>query len=84
MPWPKTEELLRSICDDSEWLIRMVENLLSVTRINSGQTKITKKEEAAEEIVAAALMAFRKRYPGHARACFRAGGTTDWCPWTPF
>ncbi len=63
MPWPKTEELLRSICDDSEWLIRMVENLLSVTRINSGQTKITKKEEAAEEIVAAALMAFRKRYP---------------------
>ena len=63
MPWPQEQELLHDISEDSQWLIRMVENLLSITRISSGETKLVKREEAAEEVIAAALMAFRKRYP---------------------
>lgn len=63
MPWPQEKEMLNDISEDSQWLIRMVENLLSVTRISSGETKIVKQEEPAEEVVAAAMMAFRKRYP---------------------
>ena len=34
--------MLQSIQNDSVWLVRMVENLLSITRIDSGQVKIIK------------------------------------------
>ena len=36
------EKIITGIKEDTEWLIRMVENLLSVTRIDSGQVKIIK------------------------------------------
>lgn len=55
--------LLSQINEDSEWLIRMVENLLSVTRINDGETRVHKKVEAAEEIIAEAVRKFRTRFP---------------------
>lgn len=57
------EQLILQIKDDSQWLIRMVENLLSVTRINADTANVTKTPEAAEEIVAAAIGRIRKRYP---------------------
>jgi two-component system sensor histidine kinase KdpD len=55
-------KLLINIKEDSQWLIRMVENLLSVTRINEGTMNVTKTPEAAEEIVAEALSRIRKRF----------------------
>lgn len=55
-------KLLSNIKDDSQWLIRMVENLLSVTRINEDTANVTKTPEAAEEIVAAAISRIRKRF----------------------
>jgi two-component system sensor histidine kinase KdpD len=55
-------KLLLNIKDDSQWLIRMVENLLSVTRINEDTANVTKTPEAAEEIVAAAISRIRKRF----------------------
>lgn len=55
--------LLRQISDDAEWLIRMVENLLSITRINAGETRVHKRVEAAEEIIAEAVRKFRRRFP---------------------
>jgi two-component system sensor histidine kinase KdpD len=55
-------KLLMNIKEDSQWLIRMVENLLSVTRINEGTMNVTKTPEAAEEIVAEALSRIRKRF----------------------
>ncbi len=55
--------LISNIRDDSQWLIRMVENLLSVTRINEEETSVKKTTEVVEEVVAEAVRRFRKRYP---------------------
>lgn len=50
-----SEELLRSIRDDSEWLIGLVENLLSITRIE-GEQRLTELEpELIGEVIADAL-----------------------------
>lgn len=55
--------LLTESRDDAEWLLRMVENLLSVTRINGEGASLREEEEAAEEIVGEAVMKFHKRFP---------------------
>lgn len=57
------EALLKDIHDNSEWLIRMVENLLSVTRMQ-GAASIQKSPEMAEEIAAHAVSQIRRRFPG--------------------
>ncbi len=56
-------KLISNIKEDSQWLIRMVENLLSITRINEGTMNVVKTPEAAEEIVAEAISRIRKRFP---------------------
>ena len=62
LPRSQQEALLKEVIEDSEWLVRMVENLLSITRINAEPTRIKKTSEAAEEIVAEAVRKFRKRF----------------------
>lgn len=57
------DKLINNIKEDSQWLIHMVENLLSVTRINEGTMNVAKSPEAAEEIVAEALSHIHKRFP---------------------
>lgn len=57
-------QLVKGIQADSQWLLSMVENILSVTRITQSDMKINKAEEAAEEIVGEAVAVFRKRHPG--------------------
>lgn len=56
------DELLGDARDDAEWLVRMVENLLSITRI-SGDTEINKTPEALEELVGETAAKFKKRNP---------------------
>ncbi|MBQ9793501.1 MAG: DUF4118 domain-containing protein [Clostridia bacterium] len=56
-------KMLQSIRDDSVWLVRMVENLLSVTRIDSGNVKISKSPTVLDELVSSVLLKFKKRYP---------------------
>ncbi|KNZ43580.1 histidine kinase [Acetobacterium bakii] len=56
------DTLVANIKEDAQWLIRMVENLLSVTRINEGPMNVRKTPEAAEEIVAEAISRIRKRF----------------------
>lgn len=63
LDWHTKDKLLHHIKDDSQWLIRMVENLLSVTRINEDTANVAKTPEAAEEILAAAISRIRKRFP---------------------
>ena len=58
------QKLLQDVNEDAQWLIRMVENLLSITRISDEQAKITTEMEAAEEIVAVSVQKFSKRFPG--------------------
>lgn len=55
--------LLVDIREDALWLIRMVENLLSVTRIHDGTAHVVKSPEAVEEIVAEAIGRIRARFP---------------------
>jgi len=57
------DKLLTNIKEDSQWLIRMVENILSVTRINEGTANVAKVLEAAERIVTEAISRIRKRFP---------------------
>ena len=63
MPLENRQRLLREIVDDSDWLIRMVENLLSITRINAQPANLHKNSEAAEEVISEAVRKFRKRFP---------------------
>lgn len=58
------DKLIHDIKEDSQWLIRMVENILSVTRINEGTANVKKVPEAAEEIVAASVSRIQKRFEG--------------------
>ena len=56
-------EMLSDIREDAEWLVRMVENLLSVTRIGSGEVKIVKTPVVLEELIDSVLIKFKKRFP---------------------
>ncbi len=55
--------LLRGINEDAQWLVGMVENLLSVTKIDDSNVKIIKTETVLEELIDSVLIRFRKRYP---------------------
>lgn len=55
--------LLADVQEDSRWLIRMVENLLSVTRIDGGNVKLSKTPTVLEELIDTVLVKFRKRCP---------------------
>jgi len=61
----KEEEikLLEFIYEDSNWLLHMVENLLSVTRIREGGSAVNKTSEPLEEVVTEAIMRIRDRFP---------------------
>lgn len=56
-------KLLSEVREDARWLIRMVENLLSVTRIDGGRVQISKTPAVLEELIDDVLMKFRKRCP---------------------
>lgn len=55
--------LIANIQEESQWLIRMVENLLSVTRINESASNLVTKPEAAEEVVGEAVSRIKHRFP---------------------
>lgn len=49
---------------DAQWLMRMVENILSVTRISDGSLMIKKRNEAVEEVVGEAVTLVRSHFAG--------------------
>ena len=56
--------LLRDVRDDAQWLIRMVENLLTITRMDdSNGARVAKSPEAGEEVLETAAVKFRKQFP---------------------
>ena len=56
-------EMVKGIREDADWLLNMVENLLSVTRIRMGDTRVNTSPELLEEVVAGAVQRLRKRLP---------------------
>ncbi len=59
-------ELLEGIREDAQWLIRMVENLLSITRIGGADVKLITTSVVLEELVDSVLVKFRKGFPNQA------------------
>lgn len=57
------EIMLLNIQEDSEWLIRMVENLLSVTRIDNETMRITKVPTILDELIDSSVTKFCQRHP---------------------
>ena len=63
IPREKQLMLLQDIQSDSQWLNRMVENLLSVTRIDADKVRLSKHSTVLEELIDALLVKFHKHYP---------------------
>lgn len=61
----KRRRIVVGIKEDAEWLTRMVENLLSVTRIGEGQVKLVKTPTVPDELVDSVIGKFKKRYPSY-------------------
>ena len=64
LPAPEKRELISQIYSDANWLLHMVENLLSVTRITDNGANVLKKSpEPVEEVLFDAISTAKKRYP---------------------
>ena len=60
---PQNVAMLRDIKNDADSLIIMVENLLSITRIQDGNIPLKKHEEMLEEVAGDAILTTRRRFP---------------------
>ena len=57
--------LINDAKEDAEWLINIMENILSITRIGADATpKLHTESQALEEILGEASVRFKKQYPG--------------------
>ena len=56
-------EMAEGIWKDARWLYSLVENILSLTRLQSGQPVLNKEPQVVEEIVGGALEQMRRRAP---------------------
>lgn len=60
------EQKIRLLCgikEDAEWLTGMVENLLSVTRLDSGNVELNKTPIVLDELIDAVLRKFSGNFP---------------------
>ena len=63
LPREKHLKLLSDVRSDAQWLNRMVENLLSVTRVDADTVRLSTQSTVLEELIDALLVKFRKHYP---------------------
>ena len=75
LPEEERAELLKGSREEVDWLCRMVENLLSVTKVN-GSGSLLKQDELPEEIIGEVVGKFRAKRPEI--------GIEVNCPETPF
>lgn len=57
------KHLISNISEDAHWLLNMVENILSVTKIQDGATTLNKTPEAIEEVLTDSVLRLKKRIP---------------------
>lgn len=55
--------IIKGINEDSNWLLNMVENILTVTRIQNENSGIKKDLEVIDEVISESVTRFKKRYP---------------------
>ena len=63
IPRERQLKLLGDVRSDAQWLTRMVENLLSVTRVDTDKVRLSKNSTVLEELIDALLVKFHKHYP---------------------
>ncbi len=59
------EQIFKEIFDDSQWLISIVENLLSVTRIEEGRMNFNMSIQLMDEVISEALAHIRQKRNRH-------------------
>lgn len=57
------KQMISAINEDSDWLIRMVENLLSITKLGGEKVDLIKTPTVLDELIDSVLVKFAKRYP---------------------
>ena len=55
-------QIYTDICDDAEWLIGVVENLLSITRLNDGRLKFKFTDQLLDEVIAESLRHISRKH----------------------
>ncbi len=63
VPYEVRAKLVEGIQNDSQWLLNMIENILSITKIQNNDMVIDKSEEIVEEVIEGAVLTFHKRFP---------------------
>ena len=64
LPQEKQHELLQDVNTDAQWLLRMVENLLAITRISGDQhLPLHLETEVVEDVLGEAIIKFHKHFP---------------------
>ena len=58
-------QIYTDIYDDSEWLIGVVENLLSITRLNDGRLKFKFTDQLVDEVIAESLRHINRKHDNH-------------------
>ena len=58
-------QIYTDIYDDAEWLTGVVENLLSVTRLNDGRLKIRFTDQLLDEVIAEALKHISRKHDAY-------------------
>jgi two-component system sensor histidine kinase KdpD len=59
-----TKELLETICDESERMTRLIDNLLQMTRLTSGKIVVNKEWQPVDEVIGSALNRLERRLAG--------------------
>ena len=59
------QQMVCGIKEESQWLIRIVENLLSITKVGSNGVALIKTPTVLDELIDSVILKFNKRYPGH-------------------
>lgn len=61
--------MVRHIGEDADWLLNMVENLLTVTRISEGRASVNKSLEPVEEVMSEAVFRLKKEFRTRTYGC---------------
>ena len=56
-------ELLKNAKEEAEWLVRLVENILLVTKMGTDNAELQLQDQVVEEIVSEAVQKFHKHFP---------------------
>lgn len=63
LPPKDRRELLEEIQKEARWLIRITENILSITRFTGNGVALKTEDEVLEEILSSAIVKFRRSHP---------------------